>query len=323
MAESEAPRQFAGGVGNLNYLLRLDGRDMVLRRPPMGPIPAGANDMKREHRILSGLWRAFPLAPRSLHYCPDDAVLGAHFLIMEYRPGVVIGNALAEALARKPGIGGALADMMLRVLADLHRVDPARADLADFGRPAGFLMRTIEGWAKRVAVATDGNPPAVATALTAWLRDSLVLEQAPALLHNDFKLDNVVLDPSSLAPVAVLDWDMGSRGDPLFDLATLLSYWTEADDPAAMHDLGQMPTAAHGFPSRREIVARYAALTGRDVSNMVFYRVLTMFKLGVVFLQLYARHRRGVTSDPRFAGFGRLADGLLDFAYDIARGRAF
>jgi len=323
MSEGELPRQFAGGVGNLNYLLELDGRSVVLRRPPLGPIPPGANDMAREHRILDQLWQVFPLAPQSLHYCPNDAVLGAHFLIMEYRSGVVIGSTIPETLTQDPRIGSGLADMMLRVLADLHQVDPADVGLADFGRPDGFLARAIEGWAKRVAVATDDNPPAVATALTTWLRDSLVPEQAPTLLHNDFKLDNVVLDATSLAPVAVLDWDMGSRGDPLFDLATLLSYWTEADDPAAMHDLGQMPTAAHGFPTRSEVVTRYAALTGRDVSNILFYRVLTMFKLGVVFLQLHARHRRGATTDARFADFGRLADGLLDFAHDVARGHAF
>ena len=136
------------------------------------------------------------------------------------------------------------------------------------------------------------------------------------LCEHGFALD-------TLEPRAVLDWDMCTRGDPLFDLATLLSYWTQADDPPAMHDLGQMPTAQEGFPLRNEVVSTYVDLTGRDVSDFLFYRVLAMFKLGVVFLQLHARYRAGVTRDERFAHFGDLGYCILDFTHEIARGRAF
>ncbi len=314
------PRQFAGGFGNLNYLLRIDGEWAVLRRPPLGPLPPGANDMARENRMLCGLAPILPLVPRSLHFCDDETVLGRPFLIMEFRPGIVIGGSIPSRCRARSDLGDKLAEMLVRFLADLHAVDPIQAGLGDLGRPEGFLDRAIAGWTKRAGVATDGTPPPVVDALTSWLRRTPAADQTPTLLHNDFKLDNMILDAETLDPVAVVDWDMGSRGDPLFDLATLLSYWVEADDPPAMHAIGQMPTAAPGFPGRTAIAERYARLTGRDLSDFRFYRVLAGFKLGVVFIQLHARYRRGETEDPRFESFGRMGEGLLDFAHDIAIG---
>jgi aminoglycoside phosphotransferase (APT) family kinase protein len=317
------PRQFAGGFGNLNYLIRFDGDWAVLRRPPPGPLPPGANDMARENRVIGGLSPVLPLVPKSLYFCADEAVLGRPFLIMDYRPGIVIRGTVPSRYAAIDGVGERIADMLVDFLAALHAVDPAAAGLADLGRPEGFLDRAVAGWAKRITVATDGTPPAVAGELVDWLRGRSVAAQTPTLLHNDFKLDNVILDADSLDPVAVVDWDMGSRGDPLFDLATLLSYWVEAGDPPAMHEVRQMPTAAPGFPGRAAVAEAYARRTGRDLSDFRFYRVLAGFKLGVVFIQLHARFRRGETDDPRFEGFGRMGEGLLVFAHDIAQGRAF
>lgn len=157
----------------------------------------------------------------------------------------------------------------------------------------------------------------------AWLERHLVPDGPPALLHNDFKLDNIILSPADLSAVAVVDWDQGTRGDPLFDFATLLSYWTEADDPPAAHDMAQMPTVEAGFPPRAEAVARYGAITGRDMSGFRFHRVLAMYKLSVIFLQLGHRYRTGATADPRYAGLTGIGTGLLEFTHDIAHGRAF
>ena len=145
----------------------------------------------------------------------------------------------------------------------------------------------------------------------------------PALLHNDFKLDNMILNPADLSPVGVVDWDQGTRGDPLFDFATLLSYWTQADDPPALHDMAQMPAAEAGFWTREQAVARYAALTGRDLSDFRFHRVLAMYKLGVIFLQLGFRYRTGVTTEARYAPLSGIGTGIVAFAHDIARGHAF
>ena len=320
---SGTPRQFAGGFGNLNYLLELDGKPAVLRRPPLGPIPPGGNDMQRESRILSTLPKAFPLAPRALVFCEEPEVLGAPFFIMEYRAGIVIGAEMPEPLRGDVAAGAKLGGMLPRILADLHRVDPAAVGLGELGRPEGFLARTVAGWLKRAELAYEGEPPPVLAELGRWLDARLVPDRAPTLIHNDFKLDNVIVDPKTLAPVAVLDWDMGTRGDPLYDLAVLLSYWTEAGDPPAMHLMRQMPTAGRGFASRAEAAETYGRITGFDVSDLAFHRVLAILRTAVVFKQLHRRWLTGGTTDAKFSGLGEVADGLVALAHDVAQGRAF
>lgn len=318
--DGPAPTRFPGGLANQNYLVHVNGQPAVLRRPPDGPLPPGAHDMAREHRILSRLADALPFVPRGLHVCTDLGVIGVAFQLIEYRPGLVIRATLPPHLGAADA--AALSDTMLHTLAAIHAVDPDAVGLGDLGRPEGFLKRAVDGWRRR-GLAADFEPatPLVAE-LGAWLDAHIVPDGRPALLHNDFKLDNLILD-DSLSVVAVVDWDQGTRGDPLFDLGTLLAYWTEAGDPPAMHELQQMPTAAPGFPTREAAALRYAALTGRDLSDVRFHRVLGILKLGVIFLQLHGLHRRGVTADPRYAGFGTLAAGLLEFAGDVAAGRRF
>jgi aminoglycoside phosphotransferase (APT) family kinase protein len=321
------PRQFAGGFANLNYLVRIDGADAVLRRPPIGPLPPGAYDMGREARILGRLWQRFPLAPRAIHLCIDTSVLGAPFQLTEYRSGISFRAELPPILATDSRALRALANTLIDVLVDLHRVDPAEVGLEDLGRPQGFLARAVEGWIGRAEAAAQGwMTPAgrkLIAELAVWLRREPMPEHAPVLLHNDFKLDNLLLDPRSLRPVALLDWDQGTRGDGLFDLATLLSYWTEAGDPEPMQRLRQMPSALPGFPGRLEAAQRYAAAMGRDLAGFRAVRVLAKFKVAVIFMQLYLRWRAGGTEDPRYAGFGEVAEGLLLFAHDLAHGHTF
>jgi aminoglycoside phosphotransferase (APT) family kinase protein len=325
------PRQFTGGFGNLNFLIEMDGRPVVLRRPPAGPLPPGGNDMGREYRVLSRLWRAFPLAPRGLLFCDDAAILGAPFFVMEYRPGTVIRDDLPPPLLAR---AGEVSERLVGILADFHAVDPKAVDLDTLGKPEGFLARAVEGWIKRCGVASadvypdKGLHPA-ARAVGDWLQRQTPPAGDVSLLHNDFKLNNIIWDATAaeggpLAPVALLDWDMCTRGDPLFDLATLVSYWIEPGDPPSMHEMGQMPTArTPGWLTRREVVELYAKKTGRDVSAFHFYRVLTAFKLYIIFLQIYARYCRGTTTDPRIKALGPTADGLIEFAQDIMRGRVF
>ncbi len=321
--DKDRPRQFATGYGNLNYLVVVDGVTRVLRRPPMGKLPPGANDMRREHTILSAIWRTFPLAPQSLHHTLDESVIGSQFLIMDYRPGLSIGGRMPPALTSVPGIGKNLGAMLVDVLVGVHNIDLNEVGLAAFGKPDGFLARATAGWRQRLMIASDNAPPKAALAVADWLAANPVPDGPPTLIHNDFKLDNVLLDPTTLKPVALIDWDQGTRADPLFDLATLLSYWAEAGDPSAMLALDQMPTAGHGFPRRREVLEAYAKQSGRDVSNILFPRVLAMLKLGVIFQQIYARYRRGESTDERYARFGPIVDGLFEFAHEIAQQRAF
>lgn len=320
---AQAPRQFAGGLGNLNYLLWIDGAPWVLRRPPTGDLPPGANDMAREHLILRNLHRAYPLAPRAIHFSDDASVLGAPFLIMEYRPGLVIGGRLPDARPTTPDERHDLGLQLVALLADLHSVDAEAVGLSALGRPAGMLERMMVGWQRRadLACASTGRdvPPGIART-AAWLHAHKVADRPACLLHSDFKLDNVILDPETLAPRAVIDWDMGTRGDPMVDLATLLSYWTSAGDPEPLQALAQMPTHEPGFLTRDEVLDVYATRTGADLSDFRFYRVLAMFKLTVVFMQLHARWLRGEVAEDRYRGFGPLAAGLLECTEAICAG---
>jgi aminoglycoside phosphotransferase (APT) family kinase protein len=317
------PRQFAGGLANLNYLIHLDGRPAVLRRPPLGELPAGAYDMTREFRILSRLPDALPFVPRGLFLGADASVIGVQFQIIEYRPGMVIREHIPPELAGRPEVGARLSQVLLETLAAIHAVDAEAVGLEDLGRPAGFLARGVSGWRRRGLAALEEGSEALHAELGDWLERHLVPDGAPALLHNDFKLNNVILDPRDLSPVAVVDWDQGTRGDPLFDFATLLSYWVHEDDPPALHDMAQMPADEGGFFPREQAVADYAALSGRDMSDFLFHRVLAMYKLGVIFLQLGLRWRSGATTEPRYAGLTAIGTGIVEFAHEIARGRAF
>ena len=315
------PRQFSGGFGNLNYLIEVDGKPAVLRRPPAGPLPPGANDMAREHRILSSLWQAYPLAPRALFFCAEASVLGAPFQIIEHRDGIVIRDALPPELKGRPEAGLALSRRLVTSLAALHSVDPAKVGLDTLGRPTGFLNRTIEGWVLRGTALADLVNPHAFRETVAWLRGRVPADAAPSLIHNDFKLDNMILEERTLAPVAVIDWDMGTRGDPLWDLAVLLSYWAEPDDPECIHRMRQMPTAARGFWRRHEVIAEYQRQSGRSVADFTFYRVLSLFRSAIVFLQLFQRYRRSPATDPRCAEFGTLGRELLDYAFDVGHER--
>ncbi|NYT22762.1 phosphotransferase family protein [Alcaligenaceae bacterium] len=319
-----APRQFAGGLANLNYLIRVNDGWAVLRRPPSGPLPPGANDMAREHRILSVLWQGLPLAPRSLLLCTDPSVIGVPFQILEFRSGLTLRGASLSPLPASPALGAALSDTLITTLARVHAVDLDGLGLGSLGRPEGFFQRQVKGWLDRAAHVTGGDLPPAARQVADWLRACAAPDDSrPVLLHSDFKLDNLLLDPVTLQATTLVDWDMGTRGPALFDLATLLSYWTQADDPDCMHELAQMPTALPGFMSREEAAAAYARLTGRDIGNIRPWRVLTVLKLAVVFLQLHRRHVTGETTDPRYAAFGALGHDLFAFALDVARERLF
>lgn len=321
------PKRFSSGFGNMNFLIYMGGQPHVLRRPPLGPVPPGANDMAREFRILKHLHPVFPLAPRAHLFCGDTKVLGAPFFVMEYRPGLVIEAEIApDTNGLWQGgdqIGGHLGRRIITVLSDLHAVDVNACGLGDLGRPAGFLGRTLRGWSKRAQLSWDKTPGDLRD-LIGWLETYQPTEAiSPTLIHNDFKLDNIILDPETLEPRTLIDWDMGTLGDPLYDLAVLLSYWTEAADPEVMHQLRQMPTARHGFPTREDAAALYSKVSGRELRDFTFFRVLATLRLAVVFQQLYRRYESGATDDPKFAAFDDLACGLLRFGLQVASGHHF
>lgn len=312
-------RQFRGGHANLTFLVRFGAQEYVLRRPPLGPVAPGAHDMAREHRVLSALAPLYPLAPRSYLLCEDETVIGSVFVVLERRRGVVFRGDLAPEIRSDPALCRAMGAMIVDALADLHLVDTSRPEIAALGRPEGFVRRQFEGWAGRWEKAARESDP-VARAVVAFLERNLPPTSHVALLHNDFKLDNILVsrdDPARAA--AVLDWDMGSLGDPMLDLAYMLNYWTEPDDPQEWRQAASMPTWHPGFFDRREAIDRYRDRTGLDVGALVWYRVFAAFKLAVILQQIYVRYLDGQTRDERFRVFpGRIA-ALLAKASSLAR----
>lgn len=312
-------RQFAGGLANRNYLIHVDGRPVVLRRPPSGDLPPGAHDMAREHRLLSRLASTLSLAPASLHYCDDVAVLGAPFQLLEYREGrVITGSRLPDDLP--PDAPARLSATLIETLVRVHAVDPQACGLGAFGRPEGFVDRAIQGWRQRGlrAGAGRGLSPLVEEIAAILVRRPIDARR-PRVLHMDFKLDNIILEPATLSPVAVLDWDMGARGDPLFDLAILLSYWCEPGEEDVFGDLDQMPSATPGFWSRAQAATAYAQATGEDLRDLPALEVLALLRLGVVFLQLHAQWTSGAVQDPRYATFAAAAERVLLHTRDRGR----
>jgi aminoglycoside phosphotransferase (APT) family kinase protein len=310
--------QFGGGHANLTYLLRYGKTEFVLRRPPLGPIAPSSHDMAREHRVLADLWRVYSLAPRSYLLCADESVIGAPFHVMERRRGIVIRNDLPARFQGDPALARRIGETIVEALADLHKVDPATAGLSDLGRPEGFVERQLAGWTKRWHAAKEADDPRL-DAVAAWLAAERPPSQAIALLHNDPKLDNMIVGAEDPArAVAVLDWDMCTRGDPLMDLGYLLTFWGEAGDPQAWIEAASMPTWRPGFPSRAEATQRYAESTGFDLSAIQWYHVFGTFKIAVVLQQIYIRFVRGQTQDQRFAVFGARVAALIDKAAVLA-----
>ena len=294
-------RQFPSGYSNLTYLVRVGDRAMILRRPPVGVQIATAHDMSREYRILSHLEPVYDKAPRPLAYCEDSAVLGAPFYVMERVEGVILRKGVPDEMVPGPELTARIADGLVRTLAELHAVDFEAAGLGDLGRPEGYAMRQIEGWTKRYRRAETDEVPE-ADKVAAWLREALPTESGAALIHNDFKHDNVVLDPEDWSRViAVLDWEMATLGDPLMDLGTSLAYWIQPTDPPEVLEARLSPTTWPGTPSRSDFVEAYARASGRDVHHVVFYYAYGLFKVAVIVQQLYARYVSGKTTDPRYA----------------------
>jgi aminoglycoside phosphotransferase (APT) family kinase protein len=303
-AEPLEIEQFPGGHSNLTYLLRFSGREMVLRRPPFGSKVKTAHDMGRELTVLSHLQGRYPKAPHTLAGCDDISVIGAPFYLMERVRGVILRDQRPPAgLDLPPERMRALSEAVVDGLAELHGVDYHAAGLGDFGKPDGYLERQIAGWRQRWEGSRTDEAPDIERA-AAWLSGHLPPGRPlaeSALVHNDYKYDNVVFAPGLSRIVAVLDWEMATLGDPILDLGTSLGYWIDPDDDPALRMLPAGPTTLPGSLSRSEVVERYAKATGRDVSDVVFHYVFGLFKIAVIAQQIYYRFKQGLTQDPRFA----------------------
>jgi len=308
-------RQFPGGHSNLTYLLDAGGKEYVLRRPPLGPVAPKAHDMAREYNVLGAVHPLFPPAPRVFLLCDDPAVIGAVFFVMERRRGLVLRREVPAPHANDPHFARRVSEAFVDCLASLHAVDIGQAML---GKPAGFLARQVSGWAERWQRAQTETLPQM-DQLIAWLTRRLPESPPPTLVHNDYKLDNIMLDARDPSRVeAVLDWEMATAGDPLVDLGCVMCYWPEAGDPAVRRDALSSITTLPGWFTRAQLVERYARVTGRDVSRLGYYEVFGIFKIAVVLQQIYFRYVRGQTHDERFRHFGDRVRGLVEVAAEVA-----
>jgi aminoglycoside phosphotransferase (APT) family kinase protein len=278
---------------------------MVLRRPPVGAAIKSAHDMGREHRILSALAPLYARAPRPIAFCDDPAVLGVPFFLMERVRGIIPRGEAAAALS--PEERAAVSRSLMEALVELHALDARSGSLATLGHGEGYVERQVRGWTARWQAARTSALPAM-DEVAAWLGGHRPAAETVALVHNDFKHDNVVLDaarPDRI--VAVLDWEMATLGDPLMDLGTSLAYWVDPDDPPDWREARLLEvTAQPGSLRRREVAELYARASGRDLSSLAFYYAFGLFKVGVIVQQIYARFRQGHTADPRFAALDRV-----------------
>jgi len=311
--------QFASGASNLTYLLRVGNWEGVLRRPPLGPVPPKAHDMGRESGILEKLNAVYPLAPKPYFFCEDESVIGAPFYVMERRTGVVLDDTFPDGVEPDEEMRRGISRTLVDTLVELHAVDFREAGLEDLGKPDGFLGRQIEGWISRYEKAKTDEIEEVGP-LTDWLARDIPESPPPTVIHNDYKLNNLVLDPEDLTGVrAVLDWEMATVGDPLFDLAVSLSYWIEPGDADELAAVMPTVTVTPGFMTRKEIIDRYAEESGRNLSEMHWYVVFGYFKLAGILQQIYARYKNGQTTDERFATFGDRVRTLILHAEALSR----
>ena len=311
--------QFPSGHSNLTYEVRAGAEAWVLRRPPFGTQVATAHDMGRELRVLSHLAPVYPRAPRPVAFCDDPAVLGARFYLMERRRGVILRKEVPASLGLDAPTARRLCESFVDALAELHAIDYAAVGLGELGNPTGYVERQVSGWSKRYRDAATDDIPAVEAAAS-WLAAHIPQSGAPALIHNDFKFDNMMLDPGDLARITtLLDWEMSTIGDPLMDLGTALCYWVEAGDAQAVRMFAFGPTMREGMMTRRELAERYAAKTGRDLGNIGFYHCFGLFKTAVVAQQIYTRWKQGKTKDERFGAFIHGVRLLADSAVEASQ----
>jgi aminoglycoside phosphotransferase (APT) family kinase protein len=296
--------QFPSGASNLTYLVTCGPRQLILRRPPIGTKAATAHDMGREVRVLSALCDHLSYVPRPLAYCEDDSVMGCPFYVMERIEGIILRQDLPPGLFTSPSQLHALFERFVEVLQELHALDYNEVGLADLGKPQGYVQRQVNGWSKRYRAARTPDVPDF-EAVMAWLAEKMPPEtERAAIIHNDFKLDNIVLDPADpFKIIGVLDWEMCTLGDPLMDLGSTLGYWVDKDDPPERQLMRTMPTHLEGAMTRREFVAAYGRLSGLRMDGFDFYYCFGLFRLAVIVQQIYYRYYHGQTTNERFKAF--------------------
>ncbi len=296
-------KQFSGGASNLTYLIQYYNKDLILRRPPFGKIAKSAHDMLREADIMKSLRDVYPYVPEVFTQCDDHAVMGCDFYVMERFVGIIPRQEMPKELALNEEDTRRLCLNVIDKLVDLHKVDYKAAGLEAIGKGSGYVQRQIEGWSDRYNKAITEDATSFSEVI-AWLKDKMPEDVKTCVIHNDFRFDNVVLNPDNpFEIIGVLDWEMATLGDPLMDLGNSLAYWVQADDDPGFKMMRRQPTHLKGMLTRKEVVNYYLAKSGLTASNFDFYEIYGLFRLAAIVQQIYYRYYHGQTKDKRFAGF--------------------
>lgn len=296
-------KQFPGGASNLTYQLSYPNRDLILRRPPFGHLPKSGHDMRREYTVQSKLAPVFPYVPKMVAFCDDRAVMDVDFYVMDRIKGIILRSNLPKGMQLDQAAARALSTSFVERLVDLHAVDPAAAGLGDLGRGQGYVERQISGWTKRYAAARTWNTPSFKKVVK-WLEANEPADAGSCIIHNDWRLDNVVLDPADPQKIiGVLDWEMATIGDPLMELGSMMSYWVEAGDDRLGQMFRRQPTHLPGMLTRREVVSLYCDRSGLSVDDFRFYEVYGLFRLAGIIQQIYKRYHDKETTNPAFKRF--------------------
>jgi aminoglycoside phosphotransferase (APT) family kinase protein len=302
--------QFPAGSSNLTYCIKIGETEYVLRRPPFGNQVRSAHDMSREFNVLSKLSEVYKPAPKPLIYCNDEAVIGSEFYLMERRNGLIIRGKSPDNLAGSPDLRQKVVESFIENLVNLHSLDYKNIGLENLGKPEGYAERQVTGWTKRYFNAKTDEHFELEKSIE-WLNANIPESHGAALIHNDYKFDNVMLNPNDLTEiVAVLDWEMTTIGEPLMDLGSSLAYWMSKESGNDLLNMPFNPRVLMENISRKELVEIYEEKSGVKVSDIVFYYVFGTFKLAVIAQQIYFRYAKGFTRDKRFATFNNFVNSL-------------
>ena len=314
-------KQFSGGHANLTYLISFNDEEYVLRRPPLGPIAPSAHDMKREHNVQKSLHSILPLVPNSIHFNDDETIIGSQFHIIERKKGFVIRKEFPDFIPLNYNFIKKMSGQMIKILSDLHKINPITVGLEKLGKPDGFVERQLFGWEKRWKLATENTSlNSIFDELLTNLKMNIPKSKVVSIIHNDFKLDNIMWNNSNfLSPEAIFDWDMCTIGDPLMDLGHMLNYWIDKNDDQDARLITSMPLTGSKimFPLKTYIINLYSKQTGFNVEKINWYYAFGAFKLSVILQQIYVRYLKGQTKDKRFANFNKRIDALIKRANGI------
>lgn len=312
-------RQFASGVANMNFLISVDGKPAVFRRPPGGDLPPGAYDLSRQYKIYSRLGQILPTVPKGIAYCEDSSVIGVPFFVIEFRKGTAISRALPKQLAKIKNIGDTLSRLMVKALAELHSISHEDAGLTDLGNPDGFVMRQVDGWHKRASRIMSEEQMKKVSAITGWLQQHQPQAQPSAIVHLDFKLDNVLIDPDTLTVQALIDWELSSLGDPVYDMVMMLITWGEQDDDEVYDAMCCMPSRTEGWWTRRQVIAVYSEATGFRIreEDLKFYWLLALLRTTVAVAQLLALYERESMPNASQQDLPKVMTGMLDRTFEL------